>query len=138
MKRYLFFAVLLVALISCGNNGSNNKTVHKEFEMDGVWKGTLPCADCPGIEYILTLQPEGYYKLTVIYIDGEGDGIDIELYADGKVVRTSKNNSFFLRLLPPPGNDTIYFKIVDGDTLRLVNKDFEESQNPHLYNIVKQ
>lgn len=138
MKIHLILSVLLLALISCGNNGSNKKTSHKEFEMDGVWKGTLPCADCPGIEYILALQPEGYYKLTVIYIDGEGDGIDIKLYADGKVVRTSKDDSFFLRLLPPPGNDTIYFKIVDGDTLRLVNKDFEEPQNPQLYNIVKE
>ncbi len=138
MKRYLYFVICLFVLISCGNGRSNKVGSAKEFEMDGTWKGTLPCADCPGIEYILTLQPEGNYKMTVIYIDGEGDGIDVKLYSDGKVVRTSKDDSYFLRLLPPPGNDTVYFKIVDGNTLRLVNKELEEPQNAQLYNIVKE
>lgn len=138
MKKLLFIFIILISLSSCGNSNQQKENRQKVFEMDGTWQGTLPCADCSGIEYILSLQPQGYYNLTVIYIDGEGDGIDVKLYADGKVVRTSKDDSFYLRLLPPPGNETVYFKIVDGDTLRLVNNDLEEPQNPHLYNIVKQ
>ena len=135
MKKVLFLALAVLVLASCGNNGKKGKG---DFVMDGTWQGTLPCADCSGIEYILTLQPEGFYKLTVIYLDAEGDGIDDKLYADGKVVRTSKDDSFYLRLLPAPGNDTVHFKVIDANTLRLVKYNLQEPQNGQLYDIVKQ
>lgn len=134
MKKVLILAITLFVLVSCGNNSSKSA---KDFVMDGTWQGTLPCADCSGIEYILTLQPEGFYKLSVIYLDSEGDGIDDKLYADGRVVRTSKDDSYYLRLLPAPGNDTIYFKVIDPNTLRLVKYNLEEPQNGELYDITK-
>jgi copper homeostasis protein (lipoprotein) len=37
----------------------------KEFA--GTFRGTLPCADCPGIDETLRLQPDGSFTLTDVY-----------------------------------------------------------------------
>lgn len=37
--------------------------------MAGTYVGTLPAADCPGIETELILHPSGEYELTSEYID---------------------------------------------------------------------
>lgn len=134
----MFLAALMSLLVSCGNGGSNKKASDKPFELSGTFTGILPAADCSGIEYILSLEPQGVYKMTITHIDGEGDGIDMVFYSSGGIVRVNEDDGTFLRLLPPPGNDTVYFKIVDSQTLRLVNKQLEQpSENPHLYNIIK-
>ncbi|MGL4829504.1 MAG: copper resistance protein NlpE [Vibrio sp.] len=39
----------------------------------GIYQGTLPCADCGGIETELTLNADGSYKLTETYLDKEGE-----------------------------------------------------------------
>ena len=33
----------------------------------GTFSGTLPCADCPGIDATLELNPDGSYKITDAY-----------------------------------------------------------------------
>ncbi|PID90489.1 MAG: hypothetical protein CSA97_02515 [Bacteroidetes bacterium] len=38
-----------------------------EFPAHGTYKGTLPCADCPGLETTLTIEPDGAYTLTQEY-----------------------------------------------------------------------
>lgn len=138
MRKIIFFALVLILSVSCRNNSGNVNAGAKQFEMSGVWKGLLPAADCSGIDYILSLQPDGSYKMTITHIDGEGDGIDIVFFSQGKVVRVSEDDVLYLRLLPPPGNDTVYFKVVDSNILRLVDKHLQEPQNPQLYNIVKE
>ena len=35
----------------------------------GTFTGTLPCADCPGIDETLQLNPDGSFKLTDVYRD---------------------------------------------------------------------
>ena len=141
MKRLVLLFVLSALVISCGNNKSGKKSSEPvRVEMSGVWKGLLPAADCSGIEYILTLEPQGTYKTKVTYIDGEGDGIDAVFTAQGRVVRVTRDNAEFLKLLPPPGNDTIYFKTISKDRLRIVSHLSNEpgALNPELYEIVKQ
>ncbi|ENM5741327.1 lipoprotein NlpE [Vibrio metoecus] len=39
----------------------------------GIYQGTLPCADCGGIETELTINSDGTYKLTEQYLDKEGE-----------------------------------------------------------------
>lgn len=33
----------------------------------GEWRGMLPCADCPGIDYTLNLHAGGHYEETMVY-----------------------------------------------------------------------
>lgn len=35
----------------------------------GIYEGTLPCADCPGIRTRLTLQADGQYELRTQYLE---------------------------------------------------------------------
>lgn len=35
----------------------------------GTWRGVIPCADCPGISYNLTLNEDNSYEETLIYQD---------------------------------------------------------------------
>ena len=143
MKKIALLMVLALIAVSCGNNRSGKKenldgTVR--VDMGGTFTGTLPAADCSGIEYILKLEPQGTYKLKTTYIDGEGDGIDIVFESEGRVVRVAKEDGEYLRLLPPPGNDTIYFKTVAKDKLRLVSHLSNEpgALSPEHYEITKE
>lgn len=41
----------------------------------GTYKGTLPCADCSGIETTITIDKDGNYTRTMKYL-GKGDGTE--------------------------------------------------------------
>ena len=141
MKRLFVFIILAAFAISCGNGKSGkNSSGSATVKMNGVWKGVLPAADCSGIEYILKLEPQGTYDLTVTYIDGEGDGVDAVFTSEGKVVRVTREDGEYLRLLPPPGNDTVYFKTVSKDRLRLVShlSNLPDALAPERYEIVQE
>jgi len=64
--------ILLIAVISlaavisfgCGSSGLN-----------GTYEGILPCADCPGLETIITFNPDGTYHMEETYIESDVDTI---------------------------------------------------------------
>ena len=141
MKKIAIVIILAALAASCGNGGSKKKSdAPVSVEMNGTWKGVLPAADCSGIEYKLNLEPQGTYKLKITYIDGEGDGVDSVFDSDGRVVRVSTDSVEYLRLLPPPGDDTIYFMTVSKDRLRLVShlSNRPGALSPEHYEIVKE
>ena len=78
--------------------------------------------------------PQAMRKIT------EKNGIDIVFETEGRVVRVSKEDGEYLRLLPPPGNDTIYFKTVSEEKLRLVSHLSNEpgALAPEHYEIIKE
>ncbi|MGK6352994.1 copper resistance protein NlpE N-terminal domain-containing protein [Parapedobacter sp. DT-150] len=43
-------------------------------DWSGTYQGTLPCADCPGIRYNLTLNEDSSYQLQTQYLD-KGDSV---------------------------------------------------------------
>ena len=141
MKKIAIIMILAAFVASCGNGGSKKKGDGPVMvEMNGTWKGVLPAADCSGIEYKLDLEPQGTYKLKITYIDGEGDGVDSVFDLDGRVVRVSTDSVEYLRLLPPPGDDTIYFMTVSKERLRLVShlSNLPGAMSPEHYEIVKE
>ena len=89
MKESLLILAAALAMVSCGGNaqqkaataGTQQTTAaapdmhNAETSLDylGAYKGTLPAADCPGIETTLTLAPEGSYALHVKYIDRDSE-----------------------------------------------------------------
>lgn len=55
------------ASVDAAHNAQNS------LDWAGIYQGTLPCADCGGIETELTLNADGTYALTEKYLDKEGE-----------------------------------------------------------------
>jgi len=47
------------------------------LDWSGTYQGTLPCADCPGIRYVLTLKEDNSYQLKTQYLE-RGDSVFTE------------------------------------------------------------
>lgn len=44
-------------------------TSNNSLDWAGTYSGVLPCADCPGIETVVTLRNDGTYERSTFYID---------------------------------------------------------------------
>ena len=84
-KDGVLMALLAFTLLNCTNQGNKNKDattddqtvvdMHtSEISLDwaGVYEGTMPCADCEGIETVIELSDDNTFTATYNYL-GEGD-----------------------------------------------------------------
>lgn len=85
MKKSSFaFALGLMILFaaSCGNGRSrngqtadslsaqtNSLSAQSDTAYCGIYRGTLPAADCPGINAVISIRPDSTYSLTFDYIE---------------------------------------------------------------------
>ena len=62
----------------------------------GTFSGTLPCADCPGIDTTLVLNPDGSYDITEVYQDEQGPPTEMDgtwtAEANGQQIRLDPNS----------------------------------------------
>ena len=126
MKESLLILAAALVMVSCGGNaqqkaataGTQQTTAaapdmhNAETSLDylGVYTGTLPAADCPGIETTLTLAPDGSYALHLKYIDRDSE-------FDEKGAFTVKEN--LLTLTPSEGGQPQYYKVEENRLRRL-------------------
>lgn len=103
--KWIIISLAAATMIACGGNGSEEVTItdvkleeakpapepmmppsdtvgaeataSTALDWNGVYKGTLPCADCQGIETTLTLNADKTYNLLSTYL-GKGDGKPVE------------------------------------------------------------
>ena len=156
MKKLLMFAALVAALASCQSN--NKKTVQAEMadttmdalpimEVDEVFTGTIPAADGPGIDYILTLGAatdgvDTVYTLDITYLDANGPGKHQTFKSKGKqeTIHKKVNNQpkKGVKLTPDNGDEPMYFLVVNDTTLRMVNDStLVETIGQAVYDITK-
>ena len=125
MKESLLILAAALVMVSCGGNaqqkaataGTQQTTAaapdmhNAETSLDylGVYKGTLPAADCPGIETTLTLAPDGSYALHLKYIDRDSE-------FDEKGTYKVKGN---LLTLPPMDGQPEYYKVEENQVRKL-------------------
>ena len=125
MKESLLILAATLAMVSCGGNaqqkaataGTQQTTAaapdmhNAETSSDylGVYKGTLPAADCPGIETTLTLAPDGSYALHLKYIDRDSE-------FDEKGAYKVKGN---LLTLTPMDGQPEYYKVEENQVRKL-------------------
>ena len=130
MKSKLLILAAAVAMVSCGGNAQKKTAVadtqktaaaapdmhNAETSLDylGTYKGTLPAADCPGIQTTLTLKPDGTYALHLKYID---IGSDFDLDFDKKGTFTLAES--LLTLTPSDGEELEYYKVEENRVRRL-------------------
>lgn len=126
MKTNFLILAAALAMVSCGGN-AQKKTATAETQQTtaaasdkqvaenlpdylGTYKGTLPAADCPGIETTLTLASDGSYTLHLKYIDRDSD-------SDGK--GTFSVAEGLVELTPSDGGQPQYYKIEENSLRRL-------------------
>ena len=126
MKKTLILVTAIFALVSCGGNTQKKKasadvqetsatvpdmhTAETSLDYQGTYKGTLPAADCPGIQTTLTLKPDGTYSLHLKYIDRDSE-------FDEQGTYTVKEN--LLTLTPSDNEDVQYYKVEENRVRRL-------------------
>ena len=126
MKKNLLILSATLALVACGGNAPK-KTVAAEtqattaaapdmhtaetsLDYQGTYTGTLPAADCPGIEVRLELKPDGTYTQHLKYIDRDTE-------FDEKGTYTVKENLLTLTL--SDGGQPEYYKVEENRVRRL-------------------
>lgn len=76
----------------------------------GLYRGTLPCADCPGIEVALTLHPDSTYHITRLYQERPGATHE----AQGHFNWAADGNHITLR-----GEENLRYKISENRIIQL-------------------
>lgn len=124
MKMTLIVLASAALLASCGGNAQKKaadgaaqatETVdmhNAENALDyaGVYKGTIPAADCPGIEVTLTLKADGTYTEHDKYLERDSEFDDEGGYS---VVGN------LLTLTPASGEGVTYYKVGENKLFRL-------------------
>ena len=125
MKSGILILAAAALLAACGGNTQKKAaaggtetvagmpdmhTAETSLDYQGTYAGTLPAADCPGIETRLTLKKDGTYALHLKYIDRDSE-------FDEKGAFTVKEN--LLTLTPSEGGQPQYYKVEENRLRRL-------------------
>lgn len=84
MKKSLLLPVLLAVITACNNTPAPSQTdstlqsatpgTSRPAPVTGTYQGTLPCADCPGMDYQVSLYDDHTFSELVAY-QGRGQGV---------------------------------------------------------------
>lgn len=134
MKKYLLILSVAGALVSCGGNlrktatagsaacetvtattgtTSDGHTAETSLDWPGTYEGTLPAADCPGIETTLVLAADGGYTLRMEYLERN------TAFDEKGTFRVEGN---LLTLVPSDGGQPGYYR-VEENRLRHLDAD---------------
>jgi hypothetical protein len=161
MKKFMMWVAIAAAFASCQSNHKKNAEIVVEndsmvaiiqtppfVEVDEeIFTGTIPAADGPGIDYVLTLGAatdgvDTVYTLDMTYLDANGPGKHQTFKTKGKQQSVHKkvNNQpkKGIKLTPDNGDQPMYFLVVNDTTLRMVNDStLVETIGQTVYDITK-
>lgn len=161
MKKIMMLVAIIAAFASCQSNNKKNAEIVMEndsvvaiipappgIEVDEeIFTGTIPAADGPGIDYVLTLGAatdgvDTMYTLDITYLDANGPGNHQTFKTKGKqsTVHKKVNNQpkKAVKLTPDSGDKPMYFLVVNDTTLRMVNDStLVETIGQAVYDITK-
>ncbi|MDX5481631.1 MAG: copper resistance protein NlpE [Hymenobacteraceae bacterium] len=111
----------------------------------GTYKGTVPCADCEGIQMELTLQenPAGKGKTYVLRQTYKGKPAgENTLESRGKWFAANGNKqnpkAVIFQLIPDGEHDLLYFARVSDNTIKMLDRQQNEIKSKASYTLQKQ
>ncbi|NMT63128.1 META domain-containing protein [Marinobacter orientalis] len=138
--KVLFSVCALLVLMGCASSAHQPKTAKETGEglsqeritaLPATFSGTLPCADCPGIDLHLNLLADGVYLLRETYQDRDGGPFfDIGRYlysSDGREVTLYGGREAPRR-----------FEIAAPDRLRLLDRDGQRIESRLNYSLTRE
>ncbi|RFN57744.1 copper resistance protein NlpE N-terminal domain-containing protein [Marixanthomonas ophiurae] len=109
MKHVFYILTLFLFVIAC--NQSKTETPQ------GTYYGTLPCADCPGINYMITFENDSTYSEIQFYQERSVDALkhtgNFNTSEDGTITLTDKEDSKGMKQFKLE-NDTLQLLDVSG------------------------
>lgn len=103
---------------AAGNPAPMSDPVSASVQTPATFTGTLPCADCPGIEWTLTLLENGTYRLRQVYLEG-ADGEDQSFVQLGTWDKEGADHHILLRR---HDEGPMHLAVESGETLRLLDQ----------------
>lgn len=128
-RRIWMWGAAALLLVACSGNASRKDSAAAEtvqagavvdthnaenaLDYCGTYRGTIPAADCPGIELTLTLQADGRFEQTWNYLEREG------IFTERGPYKVEGN---LLTLRPDGDGVPLYYK-VEENRLRKLDAD---------------
>ena len=161
MKKIMMLVAIAAAFASCQSNNKKGAEIVVENDSmvaiiqtppfvqvdEEILTGTIPAADGPGIDYVLTLGAatdgvDTVYTLDMTYLDANGPGKHQTFKTKGKQQSVHKKETNppkkGVKLTPDIGDLPMYFLIANDTTLRMVNDStFVETIGQAVYDITK-
>lgn len=97
MKKSLLILLIVVISLAAVISGGCSKS-----ELSGTYEGTLPCADCPGLLTLITLNPDGTFDMEETYLESDVEKIITEgtWVLDGDIIKfNSGDNNFVYKVI---------------------------------------
>ncbi len=64
-KILLILLIAVISLVAVIGFGCNNS------KLIGTYEGTLPCADCPGLQTLITFNSDGTFHMEETYLESD-------------------------------------------------------------------
>ena len=116
MKR---FSLFLVSLFMLATLAACSKAPKNDTPPQGMYTGTLPCADCSGIRYAITFNPDGTVTDTSLYENTDGASLS--------EMGTWKMEKGIVTVTFP--FDTKYFIVKSADAIEMTNSEGQRSES---------
>lgn len=113
MRNITFYLILCLVICSC-NNANNSQITDQDSNSQnptesfwncwGIYQGTIPAADCPGIDVTLEINKDNTFQSKFVYQERNITFEDQGLYTiNDSILTTIGENA-----------DTVYYKITDN------------------------
>lgn len=100
-----------------GKVTSTNESDQLQDDMAGTYAGLLPCADCPGIETTITVNPDNSYEITQVYSEKDS----VPFISSGFIKKGEKENIWVFK---SRYNETFYQ--FEDSLLRMLSNNQQE------------
>lgn len=113
-KTIGFASVIMLSFASCNTTKTNSDSVKNDvsethnaktsLDYNGIYQGTLPCADCQGIKTTITINDDNTYLLKQDYL-----GKNTSIEEKGNYAWDKNNNQFTLQPSDAKGQSLKFF-----------------------------
>lgn len=125
VKTIGFVSLMMLSFASCNTSKNNSDPVKNDvtdahnaktsLDYDGIYQGTLPCADCEGIKTIAYINRDNTYVLKQEYLGKKGNTIEEK----GTYTWDKNDNQFTLQPSDNKGQSLKFF--VGENTLTMLD-----------------
>ena len=147
MRKFIpniIFTAILIAFVIQDHKERESEALTPATDQlaPATYRGMFPAADCPGIDYTLTLNDsiadaDTLFALRMVYIEGDNNGGDITFDSRGRQQRFGIGAKRGYRLMPDDGDVVTYFAIVNDTTLQMVDSTLTKIDSPFNYDLVR-